>query len=187
MSSKLLLNLKLNMLCLALLTHATAASMAAAATRVNPPKPNIVFVLADDWGYGDVGAYKTLLSNGIDKVRRDLCKSLTYKCTPYFASTLCSHAGTFKAGCQKKDVLSPPNTTTITIKLTFPPTTFHPIYLFSLQRQSWIRWRQKARYLNSFTLWGPSAVHPVRPGLLAGPLPTKLSVSTSLSVITHRM
>ena len=77
MSSKLLLNLKLNMLCLALLTHATAASMAAAATRVNPPKPNIVFVLADDWGYGDVGAYKTLLSNGIDKVRRDLCKSLT--------------------------------------------------------------------------------------------------------------
>ena len=35
---------------------------------INPPKPNIIFMLADDWGYGDVGAYKTLLANGVDKV-----------------------------------------------------------------------------------------------------------------------
>ena len=35
---------------------------------INPPKPNIIFMLADDWGYGDVGAYKILLANGVDKV-----------------------------------------------------------------------------------------------------------------------
>ena len=30
-------------------------------------RPNIIFILADDWGLGDVGAYHTLLAKGIDK------------------------------------------------------------------------------------------------------------------------
>lgn len=45
---------------------------AATLSGINPPKPNIIFMLADDWGYGDVGAYKTLLANGVDKVRWQL-------------------------------------------------------------------------------------------------------------------
>jgi arylsulfatase A-like enzyme len=48
---------------------AAATMTMAALSSTNPPaKPNVVFILADDWGYGDVGAYKTLLSNGVDAV-----------------------------------------------------------------------------------------------------------------------
>ena len=31
-------------------------------------RPNFVFILMDDWGVGDVGAYHTLTNHGIDKV-----------------------------------------------------------------------------------------------------------------------
>jgi N-acetylgalactosamine-6-sulfatase len=30
-------------------------------------KPNIIFLLADDWGWGDVGIHHTLLHNGLEK------------------------------------------------------------------------------------------------------------------------
>ena len=33
----------------------------------NKSRVNIVHILADDWGVGDVGAYHTLLHNGIDR------------------------------------------------------------------------------------------------------------------------
>ena len=31
------------------------------------PTPNFVFVLGDDWGYGDTSVYNTLLQQGIDQ------------------------------------------------------------------------------------------------------------------------
>jgi len=46
---------------------AVLASAASAASAAVAPKPNFVFILGDDWGYGDVGAYRTLLNHGIDQ------------------------------------------------------------------------------------------------------------------------
>eukprot|EP00037_Helgoeca_nana_P017603 m.166777 g.166777 ORF g.166777 m.166777 type:complete len:539 (+) comp24061_c1_seq1:76-1692(+) len=43
-----------------------AASGVVAQQGLTTTQPNFIFVLADDWGLGDTGAYHTLLSNGID-------------------------------------------------------------------------------------------------------------------------
>ena len=43
-------------------------SLASQVTIAEDQRPNFVFILLDDWGTGDVGAYQTLTNHGIDKV-----------------------------------------------------------------------------------------------------------------------
>ena len=51
-------------------TKSSGASppLASQATSDTDARPNFVFILLDDWGTGDVGAYQTLTNHGIDKV-----------------------------------------------------------------------------------------------------------------------
>ena len=43
-------------------------SLASQVTSAEGARPNFVFILLDDWGTGDVGAYQTLTNHGIDQV-----------------------------------------------------------------------------------------------------------------------
>jgi arylsulfatase A-like enzyme len=52
---------------LLLVAAAAAASSPASAAAPHVGRPNFIFVLADDWGYGDTAPYKTLLNHNLDE------------------------------------------------------------------------------------------------------------------------
>ncbi|HEX4149531.1 MAG TPA: sulfatase-like hydrolase/transferase, partial [Pirellulales bacterium] len=92
----------------------TAGGMARAAA-AEAPRPNILFIIFDDWGWRDAGAYgcKWVQTPNFDRVARegirfDNCFTSNPKCSPCRASILtgrntwqleeaCNHHGLFSA------------------------------------------------------------------------------------------
>jgi uncharacterized sulfatase len=79
-----------SLLCLAALFSASLAlaNTADGATRPNAPRPNIVFILADDLGYGDLGCYgqKLIKTPRLDRMAREGIRFTDF----YAGNTVCA-------------------------------------------------------------------------------------------------
>src|SRR6476469_1840256 len=83
---------KSSILCLALVSSfvASAREIRAASPTKNATRPNVIFILADDLGYGDVGCYgqKKIHTPNIDRLAKKGIRFLDF----YSGSTVCAPA-----------------------------------------------------------------------------------------------